>query len=182
MFDPSGDGAPESVPVGGITRWASRYSGAVNRPKAIVPIAPGAALRRPCNARGGLKVGPAGVVPAWTREMTVVCGVKGNTVREPPGPRSNVAGAVVAARIWSRIFSRSVVTVRVVKTLAMTTSFFLEPDRLKAARASRRSLRYALRRASPVCPKLSSFRKRSNAGDRIGLPLASRTPDVTKSA
>ena len=83
------------------------------------------------------------------------------------------AGAGVAALIWARIFSRTAVTLCVVKMLAPATVSASMP-RLSSASIS--PLRYALSAGSFVWPKFSS---RRNVLLPIGWPLASRTPRVT---
>ena len=46
---------------------------------------------------------------------------RGNTVRLPPGPSRKSAGAADVVLISARIFSKTAVTLWVVKTLAATT-------------------------------------------------------------
>ena len=76
-----------------------------------------------------MNIGWVGVAAVRTCRVktTLVTSASENTVREPPGPSRKLAGAGVAALIWSRTCSSSAVTLCVVKRLAATTSLRATP-------------------------------------------------------
>src|SRR5205809_1184043 len=103
--------------MAGMILPAVSQSGELNLPNAIRPT-PGWASRATVGTDTGLS-GP--VVVVCRLKVIVVRPLtesRGNTVRLPPGPIRNVAGAGVMALIRSRIFSSTAVALWVVNRLA----------------------------------------------------------------
>jgi hypothetical protein len=121
------DGVPVSVPTPGITPASVSKSGERYLPKAIVPTAPAVpgSPARPFVPSGTEPVtklpGCDGSVRTWRPNVMPVTPVSGKTVRSPPWPSWNSAGARVVWSSWSRIFSITAVALSVVNRLAAAT-------------------------------------------------------------
>src|SRR2546430_5080605 len=155
--------------MAGMILPAVSQSGDENLPNAMRPT-PGWAS----SAKVGTSVGFRGPVVdvCWLNLMVMspLEESRGKTVRLPPGPSRNVAGAGVMALIRSRIFSSPAVALCVVNTLADTTLSGFTP---LASIAASTDFRYALIRASFAPPKLSAWR---NGLGPTGLPAVSGLP------
>ncbi len=107
-FVPCTAGTPVRVPTAGMILPVVSQSGELNLPNAMRPT-PGCASSAAVGTATGLR---APVVDVCRLNVMVVSPLgesRGNTVRLPPGPSRNVAGAGVMPLRRSRIFSSTAV-------------------------------------------------------------------------